>query len=166
MTGEGSAQRRRYNAGGTLGVILPLYAGGTSLSGMSLLSPQHLPLSLKPQEEEGTHGREGTDNTILPEILFWMFSFKQQQNNTGNLQCHDIVKADSPAGNKNGLNIYRGSENKHRFSLAKLKNRVIFVLMPEGCKCSHLERGITQFLCVQGSDFSCSIKRPWPLHGK
>lgn len=129
MTGEGGAQRRWYNAGGTLCVILPLYAGGTSLSGMSLLSPQHLLLSLKPWQDRkggGKHmvGKRRTTRSFL-RSFFRMFSFKQQ-NNTGNSQCQDIAKADSPAGTKNGLNIYTGSEDKHRFSLAKLKNRVFF----------------------------------------
>lgn len=84
MTGEGSGQRRRYNAGGTLCehcVILPPYAGGTTLSTMPLLSPHHLPLSLKPwHDRRGGKHMEGKGQTTRSFLrsFFWMSSFKAQ----------------------------------------------------------------------------------------
>lgn len=67
MTGEGSGQRRWYNAGGTLCehcVILPPYTGGTTLSAIPLLSPHHLPLSLKPwHDRRGGKHMEGKGQT-------------------------------------------------------------------------------------------------------
>lgn len=84
----------------------------------------------------------------------------------GNSQCQDTIKPDSPAGTKKGLNIYTGSENKHRFSLAKIKNRLIFFFKCLRDVKPHTWEEESQFLRGQGSDFSHSIKCSQPLHGK
>lgn len=88
MTGEGSGQRRRHNAGGTLGehsVIPPPDAGGTAVSAMPCAAPI-ASLSLGDCRGGGKHmegkGREGTDSTVLLGMGFLDIAFLKRNEAT------------------------------------------------------------------------------------